>query len=521
MQSCLSCPAGTVARDFGSAQCAICPAGHVPRDDRIDCVATSDPIDLALRTSAELEDAGASSAQVSSGRRWLLGLGLGPSRKTRRLLASDANAGPMESQELVFGQNNVTVAQSTVLTEEETLDRVNRLFLNILMGVGGLAAIIGLCMFVYIRLIPAATPEARARRFRLIQRLHIFYDGARFLRVLYASDPPLVWLTGCADIQPEEPDSNQPNADASNAAPDTKGAGAAAEGKEGPADPPRTVPGAFFSIVGIAGVAVAVLFVVVQFGLANFTIVQSLNPGTSPSASDIRGVFVVAAAFRGYGGDCGENDARYNSSGFGGQQVLRVNRTSSRICTVTWSCADCRITADDGAFVRLYLVSRLAMAVSVSYAMKIPEYITVKGIVSPSLDDAVFRGSRPLVIPVDLTPMHFTSEQDGTARYFAAVSSSDTESGQRTARDFALCPPARSISACPDELVSFGVNFKVSQVYLLVYLLVERKVRATVLSTIADIVSLASAAFGAGGQALAAFFLVRGLLQASARRDDP
>eukprot|EP00741_Cyanophora_paradoxa_P014805 tig00020825_g14282.t1 len=476
MLVCAPCPFGTYASAFGSFACEPCPAGKL-------CpVAASEPIDLALRSSSTLEEIAApENAAATTFRRWLLGEAPAASSKSRRHLASSSagKAGPLTSQDLVFGQNNVTVTQSTVVNEDEALQRVNRMFLFILAGVAGVALLVGLCIFAYLRLAPDSSPAARLARVRRIKRLHLFYRGAP--RSAVAAPEP---SANDVDVDHTEEDAPKPDP--------LKG---------------RSVPGAYFTIVGVAGVAVAVMFVVVQAGVANYNIVQSLNPGTSPSATSIRGTFAVAATFRGYSGDCDENDANFNSSGFGGQQAIKVNKTSaaSRVCTVAWSCTNCRITADDGAYLRLYLTYRLAMAVSISYAMKIPEYITVNGMVTPSADDAVFRGSRPLVVPVDLTPMHFMSEEDGSARYFAAVSSSDTEAGQRTLTDFALCQPERAMSECPDEMVSFGVNFRV-------YLLVDRKVRSTVLDTIANIMSLASAAFGAGGQALAAFLAVRALV---------
>eukprot|EP00741_Cyanophora_paradoxa_P001905 tig00000523_g1845.t1 len=57
----------------------------------------------------------------------------------------------------------------------------------------------------------------------------------------------------------------------------------------------QSLVGAYCSAAGVLLIVLALSFVVIQFVLANFVIVQSLAPGASPTASNITGTFSASA----------------------------------------------------------------------------------------------------------------------------------------------------------------------------------------------------------------------------------
>eukprot|EP00741_Cyanophora_paradoxa_P014649 tig00020816_g14129.t1 len=432
MTECTPCPFGTYLPEAGGSACLPCPAGKL-------CpVATSQPIDVGLRVDRAFFTSPAPSGPTGRLRRALVGA----ATAARRLLQSGSAAeGDVEkkSEEFIYPQNKGSISQAVVRTEQATLDRAFRVFTWIGIGAAITVALVGACFVVYVRVIPS-TPAGKRARLRRLRWFHRMYTDS--LAHDEKSDPP-----------GEEFSKDRP---------------------EDESEQKRSVRGSFFTVVGIAGVVIAILFVAVQYSMANYT-----NPGTSPSASSISGPFVVSATFRGYDGPCGAGDVAHERAGFVGPDALAFEQADAgRSCKVTWTCP--HVAANDGTFVTLQLKSSRAFAVSIPYSVQarsIPEYVEVQGMVTTSSEDAVFRGRDAVDLPLDLTPMHFSDAADGRPRYFAAVSSSETERAERDPTTFVVCPPGRAVDDCAEARVTLRAKFKPSQVYLLV----DRITRTTAL----------------------------------------
>eukprot|EP00741_Cyanophora_paradoxa_P012972 tig00020660_g12528.t1 len=441
LTECTPCPFGTFAADPGATECLSCPSGKL-------CpVATAEPIDVSLRMDRTTTAPSRSQPAAGRARRLANAFALG----ARRLLQTGGSGTEIETQteEFKYAQNSVSVTQPVVKTEHGTLDSVNKTFMwvgiGVLIGVAMLALVFVGCLWF-----PGTSPESKQARISRLRWMHfLFKEEAKHRRI--------------------EADSDSSDTD-----------------------------------VNYKWQAMS--FVVVQYKQANYTIVQSLNPGTSPSAGAITGLFGVSATFRGYGGPCDNSDASIDVAGFGGQGQSAFEQVDGgRSCKVSWVCLQCRIAANDGIHVTLRLRSSLAFAVSVLYSMKVPYSVTLDGIITTTAEDSVFRGKDHIDVPVDLTPMHFTSAADGSPRYHAAVSSSATELAERNPLSFVVCPPGRAASECAEAVVTFRAKFKPSQVYLLV----DRLQRTTPLDAAADVLALGEGALKAVACAIAIYVWVR------------
>eukprot|EP00741_Cyanophora_paradoxa_P014539 tig00020805_g14019.t1 len=410
--ACTPCPSGTYAPGNGSAVCQACP----PRT--LCPVATSEP---------HLLDLSSASLRSEPTRR----------RARRRVLDFDPEDANLNGDPFEYGKNTGTVTQAVVRTEEETLDRTNRLFAIIGAGAVFGVALVGLAAFLYLRVLPAASIDQRAARYRRVQRLHLLFREE--VETDETKDENTAEVDGKQSQTGKHDEARAPTDSDAYRKGDQKG---------------RTVSGAVFSLLAVAAVLVALAFVFVH-----------LNPGVSPSAGNISGAFSFSATFRGYRGACAANaDAAFAASGIAGAQSIKTSPyDSGASCnSVTWTCDACRISSISGAGVTLRLTSRLASAVSILYTIK-------ASAPSDSADRRrrqplrrVFRGSTAVPLPMALTPMHFTSTDDGRPRYFAALSLSDTASAERDPATFGLCSPNRPLASaeCADESVYVLVDRK-------------------------------------------------------------
>eukprot|EP00741_Cyanophora_paradoxa_P002895 tig00000654_g2809.t1 len=149
--------------------------------------------------------------------------------------------------------------------------------------------------------------------------------------------------------------------------------------------------------------------------VANYNIIQTLQPGASPSANDISGPFNVSASFAGFAGPCqvvqsgkSSNATRFNGragisvwvSGIGpldgeaGPTTATSFNAARRTCLVSWRCAKCRLLAANNVSVNFHLV---------------PSFLTIEGVTIPAsqAEFSVFRGTLPVTVPVALYPLHF------------------------------------------------------------------------------------------------------------------
>eukprot|EP00741_Cyanophora_paradoxa_P016139 tig00000042_g15579.t2 len=541
MLGCTPCPLGTYASGNGSAACLPCPPQTL-------CpVATSTPHSVDLSTFSSALRVAPGMAESAS-RRLLRSFG----RPRRRTLEYDEDDVELKADAFEYGTNTGTITQPVVKTEEEVLKQTNTLFAIIGAGAVGGTALVGIAVFLYLRVLPASTPESRAARYR--QRIE---QDAQRTQLQKSGDPDKskgIQTTPAAATSARTQHLKEPWATTNGANSKSKSESAAG-GESGSDSPVRTISGAIFTLLAIVAVGVALCFVVVQFAIANHSIVQrrdevriadaglaltrsrSLNPGVSPTAASIAGTFAFSATFRGYRGACATDlDASVEVTGFSGAQSLSTAPfDAGASCNMTWTCTGCRIASVYGATATLRLSSRLAYAVSIIYTIKVPEFVTAEGFVQTAREDTVFRGSAAVPLPVALTPMHFTSKDDvsgftskstnyspikcthqfivafkGRPRYFAALSLAEAGAAERGLDTFALCSPTRPLTSpeCSDESVAAVAAFRVAEVYVLV----DRKLRSTVLDAIANAASLAGVALGAAGQVLVAYLFVKNLL---------
>eukprot|EP00741_Cyanophora_paradoxa_P014527 tig00020805_g14008.t1 len=399
--ACTPCPSGTYAPGNGSAVCQACP----PRT--LCPVATSEP---------HLLDLSSASLRSEPTRR----------RARRRVLDFDPEDANLNGDPFEYGKNTGTVTQAVVRTEEETLDRTNRVrshFKHLSLARPPLnfaalrdhragavfgVALVGLAAFLYLRVLPAASIDQRAARYRRVQRLHLLFREE--VETDETKDENTAEVDGKQSQTGKHDEARAPTDLDAYRKGDQKG---------------RTVSGAVFSLLAVAAVLVALAFVFVH-----------LNPGVSPSAGNISGAFSFSATFRGYRGACAANaDAAFAASGIAGAQSIKTSPYDSG--------ASCKPP-------------------SAPTAAQVPELVTADGFVQTSRNDTVFRGSTAVPLPMALTPMHFTSTDDGRPRYFAALSLSDTASAERDPATFGLCSPNRPLASaeCADESVYVLVDRK-------------------------------------------------------------
>eukprot|EP00741_Cyanophora_paradoxa_P025484 tig00000369_g24601.t1 len=490
MAACVACPERTYSPQDAAAQCLPCS------DAQFCPVATASPVDLSsvLQRPASLELALASTSR----RRRLQGL----RAAGRALLGSGGGeqAPDLSNSAFAVGATVGVLTMPEIKTEEDVQGRVLMLFGVIAAAVTGAMLLFGLVVFVYLRCLSGRL-DARRERYKRVMRLHVLFRE---------SEPTSL---------------NDNGSDAGVAKGDPwKG---------------RTVSGSVFSALAAALVAVAVSFVIVQFAVANYQIIQSLNPGASPSASGIAGRFAVSASFPGYSGPCsaalagspgaGAADVLVSSGGFAGTVAASAARQDGGLsCNVTWECTACRVVSTFNVTVAFALRARLALAYAADFTFQLPQWVSARGSVATSRREAVFRGPSPSPspspssVPPPARPAHtagrarsaaagthFTSERDGRPRYSVAVSSADNRPAERDATTFTVCPPGRALERCEEERVAFVAAFEVAQVYYLV----RRATKDSVLDMLANLASLSAAAVAAVGYLFVAYVLARRYLR--------
>eukprot|EP00741_Cyanophora_paradoxa_P025445 tig00000382_g24563.t1 len=381
----------------------------------------------------------------------------------------------LQWQERSLEYNTVNLTQAVIKTEESTTQEMNRRFMIIGSALAAGLALFALVLVFFLWLMPA-TPEKREWRFRFVHRFHLLYKEE-------------------ATEEHDEIKETAEKGDMSGEPLDEQG---------------RTSSGAFFTVLGVLAIAIAVSFVVVQYTTANFTIIETLQLGTSPSAAEINGFFRIVAIFRGYSGRCDSAEAVFLSNGISGNGILTATKTDAgQSCRLQWICDNCKVTAVDGVFAELKLVSRMAFAVAIPYRIEVPEFVRADGLIQTSSATTVFRGIESVKLPVDLTPMHFSDPRDGRQRYFVDISPSNTAVSEKDETAFAVCSPASPLSACPQDAVSFRVNFRMMGLFVNI----ERVIRSSLLDMISDLFSLAAAAFGFGGQAFVVYIMTKKFLK--------
>eukprot|EP00741_Cyanophora_paradoxa_P013280 tig00000178_g12823.t1 len=517
---CEPCPSGTFAAAAGSTTCTPCSSTQL-------CpIATSEPIDISdfkkfiSQTISEAlaagrETAGAEPAQPGgTQRRGLLG--------TRRLMAagdffrritSEDSVMSFISENVTYDTNSATILRPEIRTEEVANQRLYLIFAVLVACTGVLLILAGVCLYSYLK-IPLAAPserklerkERKNRRFEHILKLDRLYTD-----LIAAKREEVKGGAKSVSAKTEEEE--------------------AAEDEE---ENQKTRYGVVFTMIGIGLAAIAAGYVLLQFSIANFSIIQTLQPGASPSAASIAGPLNVTASFAGFAGPCqivkraAESSGNASLSRFDGRAGVDVfvsgigpvdgspepvAETSfiaaRRTCLVTWRCKQCRLLAASNVTVDFRLVSRLAFAVAINYAIHVPSNLSIEGVIVPSsqAEFSVFRGTLPVTVPVSLFPLHFEDERDGTPRYDAALRPADNRAAEKGEGSFALCSFTKPLSdpECAGESVAFRVLFNIDNIYVMVY----RKVKATVADMLADLSSLTQTAIAVGGQIAVAFLTAR------------
>eukprot|EP00741_Cyanophora_paradoxa_P003906 tig00000737_g3800.t1 len=502
---CEPCPPGTFAAQAGSEECAQCSATQL-------CpIATSDPIDVSAFRA--LISQSIAEAIASTGAGSTAGSGSAGGRRRLRAayiferIAREDTDMKFLTDAVEYGTTRANITRAEIRTEEVAEQRLYLVFAVLVVCVGIALLIVGFCLFSYMKSKlkklthnrPQAPPITKAAR-QLTRQERLQRRLARFLKLdrLYTDQIQAkreeVMNRGEAQPQPAK--------------------AAAEEAEEGGEEAKQTKLGAAFTLVGIGLAVIAAGYVLLQFSIANFQIVQTLQPGASPSAADIVGEFNVTAAFVGFGGPCQivqqSAAAVPNSNGtrFAGREGVAVSITgigpaegapapaaeashsaSRRTCLVSWRCVRCRLLAASNASVDFRLVSRLAFAVAVNFAVHVPSYLSIEGVVVPSSEAAfsAFRGTLPV-----------TDVRDGEPRYDAALRAADNRVAERGEGSFGLCSFTKPLSdaECAGESVNFRVRFDVDNVYVMVY----RKVKASIADMLADLSSLTQTAIAVGGQ---------------------
>eukprot|EP00741_Cyanophora_paradoxa_P001281 tig00000475_g1238.t1 len=535
---CEQCPSGTFAAAAGSAACTLCSSTQL-------CpIATSEPIDISdfkkliSETISEALAAAKEGLQPATGRvrrglllaRRLLGAG-----DFLKRISSDETAMSFVSENVTYDTNTATIVRPEIRTEEVAKQRLYLVFALLVSCVGVLLLLAGVCLYSYLK-VPLASPserkleraEHRQRRAERIMKLDRLYTN------LIATKRQEV------------------KGDAKNETAKTQQEEAAEDEEENQ----KTLYGVIFTMIGIGLAAIAAGYVLLQFSIANFSIIQTLQPGASPSAADIAGALNVTASFAGFAGPCQivqrAGESALNVSRFDGRAGVDVfvsgigpvdgwpapvAETSfsagRRTCLVSWRCAKCRLLAASNVTVDFRLVSRLALAVAVNYAIQVrrsqkqifsrvgslkrdagPVQPVHRGVIVPSsqAEFSVFRGTVPVTVPVSLFPLHFEDERDGTPRYDAALRPADNRATEKGEGSFGLCSFTKPLSdpECAGESVTFRVLFNIDNIYVRVY----RKVKASIADMLADLSSLTQTAIAIGGQiavtALTARYFMKG-----------
>eukprot|EP00741_Cyanophora_paradoxa_P013016 tig00020660_g12571.t1 len=498
-------------------------------------VATAEPVEVVdfravIAQSISEAFGGTASSQTSA-----LALGLGRARaRVRRLLqqgffaaltATDVDTRVSYRTESVrLDTNSANVTRAEIKVEGPATRRLNYALAALVVGVGALLVLVGAAVFFYVKFPSKSKSEAvmQQRRSR-VRKLDVLYrDFISERRKVLAEE-----------IEEEEAARRQRQLHAQLGAPSSRsstdiygcgsGSGssgiarAASEDHDSELDSApeqtsttrsRSVVGSVFALLGLALAAVAVGYVVLQYAIANYQIVQSLSAGSSPSAGDIHGAFELSVSFIGFAGallariKVASNSASTRNATAGGRAGVYVltsgvgpeedgappgpapvaearYNASQRSCLVTWRCEDCRLAATEAA-VEFRLVARLAFAVATSYLIRVPNHVTVEGLVTPRAvaQFTVFRGVRPV-----------TDKRDGSPRYDVALRPADNRAAERSDASFNLCSMTRPLSdaECAGEAVGFRLAMAVDEVFLRV----SRVERASLLDTIADVLSLA------------------------------
>eukprot|EP00741_Cyanophora_paradoxa_P011460 tig00020560_g11071.t1 len=103
-----------------------------------------------------------------------------------------------------------------------------------------------------------------------------------------------------------------------------------------------------------------------------------------------------------------------------------------------------------------------------------PKYAAISGVVTASTrgekQQTVFRGLRPVIVPVLLTPLHFENGADGLPQYSASLQQASNRLSELDETSFRLCSLTRQLSEpeCAPESVGFRAEFEVNTVFLLV-----------------------------------------------------
>eukprot|EP00741_Cyanophora_paradoxa_P009613 tig00001542_g9311.t1 len=325
--------------------------------------------------------------------------------------------------------------------------------------------------------------------------------------------------------------------------------------ENGPSAPSLT--GVFFTFCGVTAVALAVAFMIAEFVIANYYVTQSLNPGVSPSAGAIAGDLAVSVAFRGYKGPCARpGDVLVEALGFSGAWSATSRQPADGYtCSVTWTCKACRraraarrsralrvqtqspsrrlasvqtqspqvdvvlrppwnVSSAGGAPASSLAASRtLAFSVGThrraAHAVtQLPGGVSVTGATGTTSRSRLFRGERPVTVPLSLNAVHF-SRDESLARYKASVPNEDNAEAEIGAANFRPDLPAQN-----------AVGFRVVMNVAPSYLLVDEKTKSSVLDFLSGVYALGLGAFRAVAEAFAVYVALARLLSSwRARRE--
>eukprot|EP00741_Cyanophora_paradoxa_P022279 tig00000246_g21508.t1 len=492
MDYCTPCPPGFMAGENGASACLPCAATQL-------CpVGTADPVEIPRYQDVigGIKDLVAGARIVPQRRRVRL-LGCAEPTKfsdgRRRGLLQDA-IDDFVVETFVDDTVNATITRPEIEDESVAFAQLYRIITYIAAAVGALVLVAAIAICVHLK---TGSGDRAAERYRRVAKINVLYSEV--------VDQTL-----------------QENEDL-EAALDVLRAG-----------------GAVFAIAGLGFFVIAAAFVVLQYAIANYTVLQTLLGGASPSAGSITGVFAVRAAFVGYPGSCimrgsadpsgfaNASDASWvgATASFRGiapvdddpnslPQLSAFYNETQRACIVDWMCQNCTLSAATNVSVELRLASRMALAVAVTYKIEVPTNLTVEGRVRTRSDATlgVFRGLRPVVAPLSLVPLHFEDARDGSPRYDTSLWPSSNRGAEAEEESFSLCSLTLPLShpSCAGESVAFRAAFELSDVHVRV----SRVERASLLDMFADLSALTGSAINIGCQLLLAFVALLQLMQAS------
>eukprot|EP00741_Cyanophora_paradoxa_P022280 tig00000246_g21509.t1 len=495
MDYCTPCPPGFMSGEDGATACVPCAATQL-------CpVGTADPVEIPRYQDVigGIKDLVAGARIVPQRRRVRL-LGCAEPTKCsdgrRRGLLQDA-IDEFVVETFVDDTVNATITRPEIEDESVAFAQLYRIITYIAAAVGALVLVAAIAICVHLK---TGSGDRAAERYRRVAKINVLYSEV--------VDQTL-----------------QENADLEAASDVLRAAGGV------------------FAIAGLGFAVIAAAFVVLQYAIANYTVLQTLLGGASPSAGDITGVFAVRAAFVGYPGSCAvrgsadpsgfatPSDASWvgATASFRGiapvdddpkslPQLSAFYNETQRACIVDWMCQNCTLSAATNVSVELRLASRMALAVAVTYKIEVPTNLTVKGRVRTRSDATlgVFRGLRPVVAPLSLVPLHFEDERDGSPRYDTSLWPSSNRGAEAEEESFSLCSLTLPLShpSCAGESVAFRAAFELSDVHVRI----SRVERASLLDMFADLSALAGSAIDIGCQMLLAFVALLQLMQASQSR---